>query len=449
MDIKSLKELPIIYESKNLKDTDIVLAAITSCTTTSNPYLLIHAALIAKKAFQLGLRVDSKIKTSFTPGSLVVKEYLEQLGLLIYLEELGFSIDGFGCATCYGNSGTLDSKIELEIKSNNLNVCAVISGNRNSQEKIHPLIKSNYIMSPSLVIVYSLIGSIKFDLFDEAIARIDDETIILKDLWPTNGEVNSYLEKLDFSLYKNIYKDIFVGNEFWQNLETQEEDIYKWNENSTYIKAYEFFEEEKIERVEIKNAQILALFGDSISTEQISPNGQISLYSPAAKYLESKGVKSFEYNSFASRRGNCEVMIRGTFDSTNLQNLMLNKEGGFTIDYEENEIVSIYEKSLKAKNKNIPLVIFAGENYGKGVSKDWAVKGTRLLGVKAIIANSFNETHRKNLIELGVLPLEFVDDDINSLKLKGSEIITISSHELKPDDKISATIYKDYFEIED
>ncbi|XPV69924.1 MAG: aconitate hydratase AcnA [Halarcobacter sp.] len=447
VDIKTLKDIVITKESKDLKDADIVIAAITSCTSSSNPYLLIHAALVAKKAHEFGLHISEHTKVSLAPGSLVVKEYLEKLGLLKYLEILGFHIVGYGCTTCYANQGTLDENLEEQIKTDNLNVCSVSSGNRNFEAKMNPLVKSNYLMSPSLVIIYSLIGTMKFDLFEDVIGVIDDKDIYLRDLWPTNKEVGEYMQKLDYTLYKEIYKDIFKGDKFWQDLKVEKSDTYNWDINSTYIQASKLFEDKDTEKTDIKNAQILALFADKITTEYISPLGQISLYSPAAKYLESKGVKSFEYSTFASRRGDAEVMTRGTFDDNRIQNAMVTKEGAYTMDYETNEIVSIYDKAMKFKKQNIPLVIFAGEEYGKGDSRDWAAKGTKLLGIKAIIAKSFSEPHRKNLIEFGVLPLQFIDDDIKSLKLKGSESITIEFDELKVESKVLATIHKKDLDI--
>jgi aconitate hydratase len=446
LEIKGLKDIVITNKGKFLRDADIVLAAITSCSSTSNPYLLIHAALVAKKAYEFGLKVNSHIKTSLAPGSLVVKEYLEKLGLLKYLEAIGFHIVGYGCTTCYGNSGELDENVENEIKQNNLNICSVTSGNRNFEGKIHSLIKSNYLMSPSLVIVYSLIGTMKFDLFDGVVGIIDDKDIRLKDLWPTNQEVGEYMQQLDYTLYKQIYKNIFKGNQFWQNLEVPNTSTYNWDENSNYIQPSKLFDELTKDKINIEKAGILAMLGDFISTDDISPLGQIPLYSPAAKYLENRGVKSFEYNTYASRRGNSQIMLRGLFENIK-QNLMVSKEGGYTMDYEAGEIVSIYEKSEKYKTQNRDLIILAGKDYGVGSTRDWAAKGTRLLGVKAVIAKSFDPIHRLNLISFGVLPLEFIDDDIKSLKLKGNEEISIFSDEIKEQSTVIATIHKNGLDI--
>ncbi len=448
MKMDSLKDLVILNEGRELKDADIVFASISSCISTSNPYLLIHAALIAKKALEFGLSINKNIKTSLVPASLVVKEYLEKLELLQYLESIGFHIIGYGCSLSYGKQGALDINLESDIKTNNLNVCSITSRDKNLENSLHPLIKSNYLMSPSLIIIYSLIGTMKFNLFEDVIGVINDQDIKMKDLWPSNKEVGEYLEKLDNTLYKDIYKDIFKGNEFWRKLIVDRNDIYNWNNNSTYIQPAKFFNEINLEKIEIKDAGVLALLGDSISTDYISPIGQIPLYSPAAKYLENKGIRSFEYNTYESRRGNAEVMVRATFDNVKLQNQMVSKEGGYTMDYELNEIVSIYEKSQKFKEYCRPLVIFAGENYGVGNSMDWPAKGTKLLGVKAIIAKSFEENHRSNLISFGVLPLEFIDDDIESLKLKGYESIRIVSDEIKADSKVRMIINKKGSDIE-
>ncbi|RXK07669.1 aconitate hydratase [Halarcobacter ebronensis] len=448
VDIKTFKDIAVINQSKNFKDADIVLAAITLCSLTSNPYLMIHAALVAKKAVEFSLSIDSSIKRYFAPNSSVVKEYLEELNLLKYLEQLGFNIVDFVCSANGENYNNLETTAKEEIKLNNLNVCSVTSGDEEFKDKIDPLIKSNYLMSPSLVIIYSLIGTMKFDLFNDVIGEIGDKKIYLKDLWPSDAEVISYLEEIDYTLYKKIYENIFIGNEFWQNLDIKGKDTFFWNEKSVFIQPTKIFEDIKLEKIDIQKAGVLALLGDNIATEQISPIGQIPLYSQAAKYLESKEVKSFEYGTFASRRGDANLMVRAAFDSLNIKNMMVSKEGSFTMDYESNEIVSIFEKSQKFKNQNRALVIFAGKEYGIGSARNWAAKAIRLLGVKAIIAKSFCNRHRLNLIALGVLPLEFIDDDISSLKLKGNEEISIISEEIKKGAIIKAIIYKNELEIQ-
>jgi len=445
--IEHLKKQEILKSGFHLKDLDIVIASITSCTTTSNPYLIIHAALVAKKAYEFGLHKKEHVKTSFAPASLAVKQFLVELDLLKYLEYLGFHIVGYGCSTCCGNSGSLEDKYEFDIEDNKLNVCSVTSGNKNFEGRIHSLVKSNYLMSPSLVIVYALIGNTKFDLFEDVIGTIDDKDIYLKDLWPSSKDVGEYMGKLDYTLYKNIYKDIFKGNEFWQKLEVENSDTFNWNKESTYIQATKFYDEQNLTQINIENGRVLALLGDNITTDDISPLGQISLHSPASKYLENMGIKSFEYNTFGSRRGNAQVMLRGTFDNPRLKNKMVSKVGGYTFDYEANEIVPIFDKAQRFKELNKPLIIIAGENYGIGSPRDWAAKGTKLLGVKSVIAKSFDNNHRKNLISFGVLPLQFIDDDIESLKLKGDENITIVSDSIQAEGKVKAHINRGFDEV--
>ena len=321
VNIKSLKNIPIINTSKSLMDADIVLAAITLCNTNSNPYLLIHAALVAKRAIEFNLNVDSSIKRYFALNSSIIKEYLEKLDLWKYFEILGFYIVDYDSESYLKNSNNIEASIEQEIKQNSLNVCSVKSGDEGFQDRIDSLIKSNYLMSPSLVIIYSLIGTMKFDLFEDVIGEHEGKQIYLKDLWPSDSQVVSYLEKLDFTLYKKIYENIFRGNEFWQRLEIKSEDSYPWNQNSTYLQPTKIFEDKYSEEIRIEESGILAILGDNISTEEISPIGQIPLYSQAAKYLESKGVKSFEYGTFASRRGDANLMVRSVFDNPNLKNI--------------------------------------------------------------------------------------------------------------------------------
>lgn len=444
INLNDLKEQQINKSGSYLKDLDVVLASITSCTTTSNPYLILHAALIAKKAYEFGLHTKEHVKTSFSPGSLAIKEFLIKLDLLKYLEYLGFYITGYACETSFGN---LEDKYEFDIKDNKLDVCSLSSGNKNFENRLHPLIKYNYLSSPSLVVIYSIIGSTKFDLFEDVISTIDDKDIHLKDLWPSSREVGEYMSELDYALYKDIYKDIFKGNEFWQNLQVEESKVYKWNEESSLVRPSSFYKENYDNEVKIKKAKILALLNDDISIEQISPMGQIPLYSTAANYLEKRGVKSFEYNSFESRKTNAELMLRAMFENSKLKNKMVSKEAAYTYDYEKNEIVSIYEKSKKFKELKIPLIIIAGKNFGVGEQNEWASKGISALGVEAIIAKSFDEEYRKSLISFGVLPLEFIDDDIDSLRLKGDETISIEP-EIKEEAKVKAVINRGFDEVE-
>ncbi|RXJ89070.1 aconitate hydratase [Arcobacter sp. CECT 8983] len=442
--VEELKEQQINKSGSYLKDLDVVIASITSCTTTSNPYLILHAALVAKKAYEFGLHTKEYVKTSFSPGSLAIKEFLKKLDLLKYLEHLGFYITGYACEL-FGN---LEDKYEFDIKDNKLDVCSLTSGSKNFQNRLHPLINYNYLSSPSLVVIYSIVGTTKFDLFEDVISTIDDKDIYLKDLWSSSKEVGDYMSELDYTLYKDIYKDIFKGNEFWQNLEVENTKNYKWNDNSTYIQASMFYTENKEEKLDIHGARLLALFDDNITTEQISPMGQIPLYSTASKYLEEKGIKSFEYNTFGSRKANAKLMIRGIFEHPKLKNRMVSKESAYTFDYENNEIVSIYEKSQKFKDLKKPLVVVAGHNFGMGKQKEWASKGMNLLGVKVIIAKSFDEKYRKDLIAYGILPLEFIDDDIDSLKLKGDENLSFISDKLIIEGKIKAYINRGYDEVQ-
>ena len=436
-------ELPSLLETFKkgnfINDNDIVLATITSCTSTSNPILLIQAALLAKKACELGLKININIKRSLTPGSLIVKEYLKELGLLKYLEKLGFDIIGFDCTSDCEEQEELVERVSLDIDKFFLNVCSLTSSDKNFQESIHPKVKSNWLMSPALVIAYCLKGSMNFDITKEAIIQ----DIYLSDIWPSMNEVNEYVSKLDYKIYKEVYKDIFIGSKSWQELEYKNTDTYSWDENSTYIQACEIFEDINLDNIEISNAKIIAIFADNISSDYLSPIGQIPPYSPAALYLQSKGLKPDTFNSFGNRRGNSEVMVRGILSSINIQNKMVKpKEGGYTKDFVNNEIMSFYDFSLRMKEENTALIIFAGHNYGIGPYREWAAKGTRLLGVKVVVAKSFDEKHKINLIKMGILPLEFIDEDSESLNLKGDEIITIKTEELKVNEKIQMEIRK-------
>lgn len=416
--IDSLKNFPLINKAITVKDGDIVLSVINASIPTLNPYLFIHAGLVAKKAYELGFRVNKNIKKSLILNPLI-KEYLEKVNLLKYFEYMGFRLSGFDCEANY----QLDNNIEEEIKINNLKVISVSFNNEN----ISPLIKANYSMSTSLVIVYTLAESIRCDIQKDCIGKINHKEIKLHEIWPNNELVIEYLNKLDSSLYKNIYKNIFRGSLTWQEIEVENSSRFQWNDNSTYVQASKSFDNMNMENQEITNAGILAIFTNTIMAKDISPFGKISLYSPSANYLEQNGVKSFDYNTFASREANAEVMIRSSFDSDGLKNRMVSKEGGYTKDFEKDEIVSIYELSSRFKEKSRPLVIFAGREYGCEDSRDWTSKCTALLGVKAIIATSFDKVHKTNLIKMGILPLEFIDDDIETLNLKGDESISISA----------------------
>uniref|UniRef100_UPI004047826D aconitate hydratase AcnA n=1 Tax=Aliarcobacter sp. TaxID=2321116 RepID=UPI004047826D len=439
-----VKEIPskltTFRKGNFVKDNDIVLAAITSCTSISNPTLLIQAGLLAKRACELGLEINKNIRRSFNPTSLVVKEYLERLDLLKYLEKLGFNIVSIGCNSCSVNSKDLIERVILDIDKFNLDVVSITSGNRTKDGAIHPKIKSNWQMSPALLIAYCLKGNMNFDITKEPIYQ----DIYLSDIWPSINQVNEYLSKIDYSMYQNVYKDIFLGNEDWKNLEFENNTTYKWEDNATYIQPSNFFELINIEKIEIKEAKILALLGNDVTTEYLSPFGQILPYTPSALYLESKGLHPDEFKTFASRRGNAEVMYRGALSNIRLKNKIVNpKEGGFTKDFSTGEILPIYDFTQKMKEQNIPLVIFAGDNFGIGESRDWAVKVMKLLGVKAIIAKSFNISYKENLMSMGILPLEFIDDDIENLHLKGNEIITIKTEDIKTNAKIEIEIKKE------
>jgi len=434
--------------STDIGDGDIVISAITSCTNTSNPAVLIGAGLLAKKAVELGLKINPRIKTSLAPGSQVVAEYLQKSGLQNYLDQLGFNIVGFGCTTCIGNSGPLDPAIEDAIKNNNFLVASVLSGNRNFEGRIHPLVKANYLASPPLVIAYALAGTMKIDIEKDPIA-IDKNgnKVYLPDIWPSSQEIEN-IEKqfITREVFAKKYNNLFEGDSSWQKISITKSDTYNWNSSSTYIRLPNYFDNLHIQEIKpIINAKILAIFGDSITTDHISPAGNISLNSPAGSYLLSKGVEKKDFNSYGARRGNHEVMIRGTFANVRIKNQMLGgaKEGGYTKDINQ-QIVSIYDASISFQNKH-PLVVFAGKEYGTGSSRDWAAKGTMLLGIKAVIAESFERIHRSNLVGMGVIPLIFKNNqNWQSLNLQGDEQVDILNlnNNIKPKQNIDCIITK-------
>lgn len=420
--------------NSDLGDGDVAIAAITSCTNTSNPSVLIAAGLLAKNAVTKGLKVKSFVKTSLAPGSQVVSEYLEKSGLQIYLDALGFNVVGYGCTTCIGNSGPLNPKIEEVIKEKNLLVASVISGNRNFEGRVHPLVKANYLASPPLVVAYALVGNIRSDIVSDPIG-LDKEgkEVFLKDIWPSKKEIDDVIrENIKREVFEKKYSDLFKGDKTWQDISVVQSDTYAWNLDSTYIRLPNFFDDlHRSNAVEIKSAKILGIFGDSITTDHISPAGNIATNSPAADYLSDKSVSREDFNSYGARRGNHEVMMRGTFANIRIKNEVLEgKEGGFAKIFEknseENKITSIYDAAMFYKEKQTPLVIFAGKEYGTGSSRDWAAKGTFLLGVKAVIAESFERIHRSNLIGMGVMPLIFKPlQDRKTLKLVGNETVDI------------------------
>lgn len=410
-----------------LKTGAVVLAAITSCTNTANPSVMIGSGLVAKKAVELGLSTPSFVKTSLTPGSLVVTEYLKKTGLMESLEALGFHVTGYGCATCIGNSGPLRDEVTKAIVENDLLVGSVLSGNRNFEGRVHQHIKANYLASPMLVVAYALAGRLDIDFENEAIGvGKDGKEVFLRDIWPTNEELRAVVSKaVTKEMYEEQYANIFTANEYWNQIDAPSGMLYEWDENSTYIREPEFFTElKKLDHISnIEDAAVLACLGDSITTDHISPAGSIAEKSPAGKYLKEMGVERKDFNSYGSRRGNHEVMMRGTFANIRIRNRLANGvEGGVTCIPPSDEVVSIYDAAMEYRAKGSNLIILAGKEYGTGSSRDWAAKGTTLLGVKAVIAESYERIHRSNLVGMGVLPLQFKEgESAEKLGLSGKE----------------------------
>ena len=410
----------------------VVIAAITSCTNTSNPTVMLGAGLVAKKAVERGLKVKNYVKTSLAPGSLVVTEYLKKSGLLGFLEQLGFYLVGYGCTTCIGNSGPLDEAVEKAIVENDLVVSAVLSGNRNFEGRVHPLTKTNYLASPPLVVVYALAGSTALDITTEPIGLgKNGNPVYLKDIWPTNDEITAAISQfVTPEMFQERYADVFTGTKSWQMVEMTGSELYAWNENSTYIRKPPFFEGLTTGRQAISpltDMQVLALFGDSVTTDHISPAGQIAPGSPAALYLLDKGIERKDWNSYGSRRGNDQVMCRGTFANIRIHNLLLpGSEGNVTIYHPSGEQMTIFDAAMKYKDAGIALCILAGKEYGSGSSRDWAAKGPFMQGIKAVIAESYERIHRSNLIGMGILPLQFMSgESVKTLKLTGTEMFNI------------------------
>jgi len=430
---ENFKTINDANDLNNLTDGSIVIASITSCTNTSNPYSLISAGLLAKKAVTMGLKISNFVKTSFSPGSIVVGDYMKNSGLQEYLDELGFNIAGYGCMTCIGNSGPLNQEFENKIKDENYSVVAVISGNRNFEGRVHPLVKANYLASPSLVLAYAIAGNIKINLSNEALGKNKNgEDVYLKDILPSRKEVDEAVSTyIKSDTFKKTYNTIFDGNENWKNIKTTHNDIYNWPP-SYYIENPPYFEDKNIEISDILGAKILASFGNFITTDHISPAGNISITSPAAKYLMENGISKENFNSYGSRRGSHSVMMRGTFANIRIKNELLdNIEGGFSKD-KNGEIKSIYEVAMENKNLGIKSIIFAGREYGSGSSRDWAAKGTKLLGICSIIAESFERIHRSNLAGMGVLPFELMHgkktSDLNLKNCNSVDIIGITKN---------------------
>jgi aconitate hydratase len=439
----------------HLRNGSVLIAAITSCTNTSNPSVMIGAGLLAKKAAQRGLRVNPAVKTSLAPGSRVVKDYLETTGLQPYLDQLGFQIVGYGCTTCIGNSGPLAPEIESAIVENDLVTAAVLSGNRNFEARIHQNIRANFLMSPPLVVAYALAGRVDIDLTTEPIAKDQDGVeVFLKDIWPSLEEIRNEMQAaLKPEIFKKLYTGFADQNPKWNEVPSSVGQIYEWDRKSTYIQEPPFFENFGMEAGTISNitgARAMGIFGDSVTTDHISPAGAIKASSPAGKYLVENGIEAVDFNSYGSRRGNDRVMTRGTFANVRIKNLMIpakadgtRVEGGLTIHQPDGEQMSIYDACMKYQAEGTPLVVFAGQEYGTGSSRDWAAKGTRLLGVKAVVAQSFERIHRSNLVGMGVLPLQFPEGvSAQTLNLDGTETYDITglSDSIQPRQDLVLTI---------
>ncbi|MBO9129050.1 aconitate hydratase AcnA [Bacillus sp. 165] len=425
----------------------IAIAAITSCTNTSNPYVLIGAGLVAKKAIDKGLAVPAYVKTSLAPGSKVVTEYLNKSGLTTYLDQLGFNTVGYGCTTCIGNSGPLAPELEKAIAENDLLVTSVLSGNRNFEGRIHPLVKANYLASPPLVVAYALAGTVDIDLYKDVIGKDKDgNDVFLNDIWPTTEEVDAVVKSVvTAELFKKEYETVFDSNERWNEIQTSNEALYTWDAESTYIQNPPFFEglsEEPSEVEPLAALRVIGKFGDSVTTDHISPAGSFNKTTPAGRYLLDKGVAPVDFNSYGSRRGNHEVMMRGTFANIRIKNQIApGTEGGFTTYWPTGEVTSIYDAAMRYKQDGTGLLILAGNDYGMGSSRDWAAKGTNLLGIKTVIAESFERIHRSNLVLMGVLPLQFKEgDNAETLGLTGTESFAVHIDEnVKPRDLVKVT----------
>ena len=432
-----------------IRDGSILMAAITSCTNTSNPNVLIGAGLLAKKAVELGLKTKPWVKTSLAPGSKVVTDYLEKSGLNKYLDELGFNLVGYGCTTCIGNSGPLPENIVEAIEKNNIYAVSVLSGNRNFEGRISPHIKANYLASPPLVVAYALVGHMEFDLYKESLGKDKNgKEIYLKDIWPSNKEIEDTLRNsLNSEMFVKRYSNISEGPIQWQKIQTEKSSIYNWDEGSTYVKKPPFFDNlsDKPEGFKkIKDARPLLILGDTVTTDHISPAGSIQKDSPTGEYFMNHQILPKDYNSYGSRRGNHEVMMRGTFGNIRIRNEMApGTEGGFTKLYPEEKVMPIYDAVVEYKKRGTDLVVIGGKEYGTGSSRDWAAKGTKLLGIKVVIAESFERIHRSNLVGMGILPLQFIEKiDRTKLDLIGSELISVLDIEkgINPGDKLTVEI---------
>ena len=437
------KNKPVEKEIKNhnykMQDGNIVIAAITSCTNTSNPDVLVAAGLVAKKACELGLHVKPWVKTSLAPGSKVVTNYLDKSGLNKYLDQLGFHLVGYGCTTCIGNSGPLDEDIAECVSKNDLTVASVLSGNRNFEGRVNPHVKANYLASPPLVVAYALAGTVRINLINDPIGiDADGNEIFLRDIWPSNSEIRNAVEKnVSPEMFKKQYSNALDGPKEWQKINNSTGDLYNWNSSSTYIQKPPFFDNQSIDDKKVKpieNARPLLLLGNSVTTDHISPAGAIKVDSPAGNYFMERQIRQNDFNSYGARRGNHEVMIRGTFANIRIKNQLLsNVEGGYSILEPDKKKMSVYDVAMEYAKRSENVVVFAGEEYGTGSSRDWAAKGTKLLGIKAVIAESFERIHRSNLVGMGVLPIQLKSHTLNDLNIQSSDLIDIKlTEDLKP-----------------
>ena len=437
------KNKPVEKEIKNhnykMQDGNVVIAAITSCTNTSNPDVLVAAGLVAKKACELGLQVKPWVKTSLAPGSKVVTDYLDKSGLNKYLDQLGFHLVGYGCTTCIGNSGPLDKDIAECISKNDLTVASVLSGNRNFEGRVNPHVKANYLASPPLVVAYALAGSVLINLTSDPIGiDTDGNEVFLKDIWPSNSEIRNAVEKnVSPEMFKKQYSNALDGPKEWQKINTSTGDLYNWNSSSTYVQKPPFFDNQSNDDKEFKsieNARPLLLLGNSVTTDHISPAGAIKVDSPAGNYFMERQIRQNDFNSYGARRGNHEVMVRGTFANIRIKNQLLsNVEGGYSILEPDKKKMSVYDVAMEYAKRSENVVVFAGKEYGTGSSRDWAAKGTKLLGIKAVIAESFERIHRSNLVGMGVLPIQLKSHTINDLNIQSSDLINIKlTEDLKP-----------------
>jgi aconitate hydratase len=433
----------------SLSDGDIVIAAITSCTNTSNPNVLIGAGLLAKRAVELGLDVKPWVKTSLAPGSQVVTDYLEKAGLNVYLDKLGFNLVGYGCTTCIGNSGPLPDNINNAILDNDLLVTSVLSGNRNFEGRISPVVKANYLASPPLVVAYAIAGNMNFDMYKDSLGKDKEgKEVYLKDIWPTNKEIeDTLLVSLNAEMFKSRYGNVEQGPKEWQEIKTDSTSIYEWDEGSSYVKRPPFFDDMTDQPEgfkEIKDARPLVILGDMITTDHISPAGAIPKDSPTGDYFMKYQIVPKDFNSYGARRGNHEVMMRGTFGNIRVKNEMApGTEGGFTKIYPEGKESTVFDAVMEYKKRGTPLVVIGGKLYGTGSSRDWAAKGSQLLGIKVVIAESFERIHRSNLVGMGILPLQFIDGmNRETLNFKGSELITVKDIEkgVDPLEKVKVEI---------